>query len=142
MKGKVTSFNFILVFFVSLGSFLYGFNSSIMGTVFGLPYFYSYFNLDTTGPRASFTNNILGGKDNVLPSTVNGLIELSVSACNGLYSAGGIFGCICLPWLANSLGRKVTIQITCAVCVVAATLQCAAVQIAMLLVGRFFGGFG
>lgn len=62
MQRNVSSFNFILVFFISLGSFLYGFNSSIMGTVFGLPSFYSYFKLETTGPKAKYGNDILGCK--------------------------------------------------------------------------------
>lgn len=63
MKGKVSTFNTALVFFVSLGSFLYGFNSSIFGTVFGLPSFYAYFDLSTEGDGAKFTNDILGGRD-------------------------------------------------------------------------------
>jgi hypothetical protein len=54
-------YNFLLVFFVALGSFTYGFNSSIMGTVFGLPSFYTYFKLDTTGPGAGYANDIIGG---------------------------------------------------------------------------------
>jgi hypothetical protein len=67
MKAIATSrYNFLLVFFVALGSFTYGFNSSIMGTVFGLPSFYSYFNLDTTGPGASYANDIIGGKTSLL----------------------------------------------------------------------------
>ena len=60
MKGNLSTFNIALVIFVSLGSFLYGFNSSIMGTVFGLPSFYSYFNLDLDGPGAKHANDILG----------------------------------------------------------------------------------
>jgi hypothetical protein len=62
MAGNVSTFNFILVFFVALGSFLYGFNSAIVGTVFGLPSFYEYFDLELTGPRLKFTNDILGCK--------------------------------------------------------------------------------
>jgi hypothetical protein len=38
-------YNFRVVFFVALGSLTYGFNNSIMGTVFGLPSFFSYFDL-------------------------------------------------------------------------------------------------
>jgi hypothetical protein len=52
---------FALTLLTTLGSFTYGFNSSIMGTIFGLASFYAYFNLDTTGPHAAYANNILGG---------------------------------------------------------------------------------
>jgi hypothetical protein len=58
---QASRYNIMVVFFVTLGSFTYGFNSSIMGTVFGLNAFYAYFNLDTTGPNAAYANNILGG---------------------------------------------------------------------------------
>ena len=51
-----------LVLITTLGSFTYGFNSSIMGTVFGLKSFYSYFDLDTTGPGADYAASIIGGK--------------------------------------------------------------------------------
>ncbi|KIW61813.1 hypothetical protein PV05_01893 [Exophiala xenobiotica] len=47
-----TRHNFLIVFFVALGSFSYGFNSAIMGLVIGLPAFFQYFNInldDTQG---------------------------------------------------------------------------------------------
>lgn len=40
MGGTVNSYNLDIVFFVGLGSFTYGFNNSIMGTVRGLASFY------------------------------------------------------------------------------------------------------
>ena len=112
-----------------------------MGTVFGLPSFYSYFNLAVKGPGAAHTNDILGCE---LAEAIDDTYDpdIMMTAMNGLYSGGGIFGCLGVPWLANSLGRKPTIQITCIVCIVAAVLQCGAVHVAMLLVGRFLGGLG
>nr|RBQ95942.1 hypothetical protein FVER53263_08489 [Fusarium verticillioides] len=55
-----TRYNFALVFFVALGSFTYGFNASILGTVFGLAPFFSYFHLDLTGPGADYANSMIG----------------------------------------------------------------------------------
>ena len=34
-------YNFLIVLIVALGSFTYGFNNAIIGSVFGLPGFYS-----------------------------------------------------------------------------------------------------
>ncbi|RBQ79940.1 hypothetical protein FVER14953_21092 [Fusarium verticillioides] len=56
-----TRYNFALVFFVALGSFTYGFNASILGTVFSLAPFFSYFHLDLTGPGADYANSMIGG---------------------------------------------------------------------------------
>ena len=58
---NTTRYNFAIVFFVALGSFTYGFNASIMGTVFGLNSFFTYFRLSQTGAGATYTNNIIGG---------------------------------------------------------------------------------
>lgn len=55
-------FNFILVFFVALGSFTYGFNSALIGSVLGLPSFLNYFDLNETGPDASRATSLTGGR--------------------------------------------------------------------------------
>ncbi|CAG9955375.1 unnamed protein product [Clonostachys rosea f. rosea IK726] len=48
-----TRYNFLIIFFVALGSFTYGFNSAISGSVLGLSSFLDYFNLTTSGPGVS-----------------------------------------------------------------------------------------
>lgn len=58
-KGNV--YNFMVVFFAALGSFTYGFSSSIIGAVFGLEAFFVYFNISLTGPNAAEGNRIIGG---------------------------------------------------------------------------------
>ena len=45
-------FNFAHMLFASLGSFLYGSNSPIMGTIFGLPSFEAYFQAGHHGARS------------------------------------------------------------------------------------------
>ncbi|KAF2226140.1 general substrate transporter [Elsinoe ampelina] len=124
MKGdQGTRYNYAVIFLVALGSFTYGFNASIMGTVFGLTSFYSYFRLETTGTGAAYANSIIG-------------------ATQGLFSAGGIVGCCIVAWLANAVGRKLSVQIICTICIISAVIQCASVHIAMLLIGRFLNGVG
>jgi hypothetical protein len=56
--GISNAYNFLIVFTVALGSFTYGFNSSIIGAVFGLPSFFSYFNLTLDGKESA---PIIGG---------------------------------------------------------------------------------
>ncbi|KAJ5587147.1 uncharacterized protein N7459_002912 [Penicillium hispanicum] len=123
MPGAVNTYNLAIVFFVGLGSFTYGFNNSIMGTVQGLDSFYQYFDLSSTGPRASYTTSIIG-------------------TVQGIFYAGGIIGCGIVAWLADKVGRRLSIQITCAICIISAIIQAASVHIAMLLVARFFNGVG
>ena len=52
------SYNFIVVFFAALGSFTYGYCSSIIGAVFGLSAFYDYFNISL---KTKEGNDIIGG---------------------------------------------------------------------------------
>lgn len=58
---KANAFNLTVVLFASLGSFTYGYSSSIIASVFGLPSFFGYFNLSLTGPKATEANDIIGG---------------------------------------------------------------------------------
>jgi hypothetical protein len=61
-SAKANTYNFYVVFFSALGSFTYGYNSSIIGSVFGLPAFWTYFDLSLTGSKAKEGNDIIGGK--------------------------------------------------------------------------------
>ena len=78
--------------FVALSSLTYGYAFSVFSTSIGQIGFYKYFNLSTTGPRASYTNSILG-------------------AINALFSAGAAFGALSIAWLPDWCGRRYTIII-------------------------------
>lgn len=65
-----------------------------------------------------------------------------LQAINGVYLAGGAFGCWTLAWLADSIGRRRAIQLTCAICIVSAAIQSGSVHVGMFLVGRLLNGFG
>ncbi|RFU33599.1 hypothetical protein B7463_g2768, partial [Scytalidium lignicola] len=121
--GEGNRYNYLIVFFVALGSFTYGYNSAIIGSVLGLPSFFNYFNIELTGPNAAYGNRITG-------------------ATNGLFSGGGMIGCVITAWLADKVGRRMGVQIICVTCIISAIIQGASVQIAMFLVGRFLNGVG
>lgn len=67
-KAAGNYYNFLIVFFVALGSFTYGFNSAVIGSVLGLPSFLNYFRLNTSGPDASESSSLIGGKYFRVPS--------------------------------------------------------------------------
>ncbi|KAH7256032.1 general substrate transporter [Fusarium tricinctum] len=119
----VNQYNLAVVLFTAFGSFTYGFNSSIIASTTGLPSFWSYFNLATSGPRADWSTQMIG-------------------AMNSLYSAGGLIGCLTVGWLADKIGRKRSIQIICAICVTASVFTTASVNIGMFLAGRGIQGLG
>jgi MFS family permease len=76
---------------------------------------YDYFGLT---PDTSYTNAILG-------------------AMNGIYAAGGAFGCVFNMWSSEYFGRKRSIQIGCCISIVGATIMTASVAIPMFIVSRF-----
>lgn len=67
--GGVNVYNLSVVLFIALGSFTYGFNSSIIGSVTALPAFYEYFELSSTGPRAGYTTDMVGGTFTARPTS-------------------------------------------------------------------------
>lgn len=56
--AKANRYNVLIAFFVTLGSFTYGFNSSVTAGVIGLPSFFEYIGIDIT---TSSGNSTLGG---------------------------------------------------------------------------------
>ncbi|KAG8158452.1 hypothetical protein KVR01_011574 [Diaporthe batatas] len=116
-------YNFLIVFLVTFGSLTYGYNSAIIGAVLGLNSFFRYFGIDLHGPNAAESSRITG-------------------ATNGVFAAGGLLGCILMTWLGDAAGRKVAIQVTSVLCIIAGIIQAASVHIAMFLVGRFLMGLG
>jgi MFS family permease len=61
---------------------------------------------------------------------------------NGLYAAGGAFGCVFNMWSSEYFGRKRSLQIGCCISIVGATLMTASVDIGMFIASRFIMGFG
>lgn len=58
-------YNILVIFFVALGSFTYGLNSAIVGSILGLDSFLDYFNFILTGPGSEKTNGLIGGMYNI-----------------------------------------------------------------------------
>ncbi|KAK5951934.1 hypothetical protein OHC33_006820 [Knufia fluminis] len=113
-------YNFSIALFVACGSLCYGYASSISAALIGQASWYDYFGLVAGTPQS---NRILG-------------------AINGVYAAGGAFGCIANMYTAEKFGRPRSIQIGCVISIIGATVMTASVHIAMFIVSRFIMGFG
>ncbi|KAJ5874235.1 uncharacterized protein N7529_002665 [Penicillium soppii] len=113
---------YIMIFYVALGSFTYGFNNSVIGSVLGLKSFLEYFDLSSNAGDSS-SNSIIG-------------------AASGLFAGGGAIGAMLLAWLADKTGRVRSMQVTCVICIISGAIQGGSVHIAMFLIGRFLSGIG
>ncbi|KAK8043255.1 general substrate transporter [Apiospora phragmitis] len=98
---------------LAIGGFLFGYDSGIITSTIALDTFRAYFS----APSETVTGGI-------------------VSAFQG----GAILGTIFNMLFANALGRRKTIFIGALVSVLGSSLQAGAVNMTMLIVGRFIGG--
>lgn len=71
----VSAYNIVVVFTAALGSLTYGFDSAIIGSVFGLPSFFSYFDLTLNGAGSA---SIIGGAQLPTPLDVVETLTLSL----------------------------------------------------------------
>ncbi|EME41417.1 hypothetical protein DOTSEDRAFT_156254 [Dothistroma septosporum NZE10] len=114
-KAKTTVYNVLLAMFAATGSFLFGYDSGVMTDVIASPNFLIYFNTIPTSPI--------------------------VGAINSTFSGGAVFGSLMGGFTMDRFGRRRTVQIGAFIAVVGATLQCAAANLAMILVGRIIAGW-
>ncbi|KAJ5539981.1 hypothetical protein N7513_008313, partial [Penicillium frequentans] len=100
----------------AMGSFLFGYDSGVMTDVIDSANFLEYFH-------TTQTSAIIG-------------------AINSAYSGGAMIGAFQGSFTLDRFGRKVTIQMGALICLVGATLQAAAQNLPMILVGRILAGWG
>ncbi|KAJ7097090.1 hypothetical protein B0H15DRAFT_31565 [Mycena belliarum] len=103
--------------FASLGSIIFGYDLGVIAGV--LP--------------ASDFQRVMGSRFN--NSNLQGLIV-------SIFVLGCFFGMIPVAYAADYFGRRITIQIGAAVYIFGGALQTGAQNMDMMLVGRFFAGFG
>ncbi|GIZ37632.1 hypothetical protein CKM354_000107500 [Cercospora kikuchii] len=115
MAFKTNLYNVLLAMFAATGSFLFGYDSGVMTDVIASSHFLNYFNTVKTSP-------IIG-------------------AINSTFSGGAVFGALMGGLTMDRYGRKKTVQIGALIAAVGAILQCAAVNLAMILIGRIIAGW-
>ncbi|KAJ5953164.1 hypothetical protein N7454_000060 [Penicillium verhagenii] len=110
------SYSVFIAALAAMGSFLFGYDSGVMTDV-----------IDSTNFLQSFhttqTSAIIG-------------------AINSTYSGGAMIGAFQGGYTVDRFGRKTTIQMGALICLVGATLQAAAQNLPMILVGRILAGWG
>ncbi|KAJ5918416.1 hypothetical protein N7466_010408 [Penicillium verhagenii] len=110
------SYSVFIAALAAMGSFLFGYDSGVMTDV-----------IDSTNFLQSFhttqTSAIIG-------------------AINSTYSGGAMIGAFQGGYTVDRFGRKITIQMGALICLVGATLQAAAQNLPMILVGRILAGWG
>ncbi|KAJ6573225.1 general substrate transporter [Mycena sp. CBHHK59/15] len=106
--------------FASLGSIIFGYDLGVIAGV--LP--------------ASDFQRVMGVRfhNSNLQGLIVSIFVLKVLGC--------FFGMIPVAYLADFLGRRITIQIGAAVYIIGGALQTGARNMDMMLAGRFFAGFG
>lgn len=63
-------------------------------------------------------------------------------AVNGVTLAGGLIGALLQSEQSDRLGRKKSVALSCAICVLGGALQAGSVHIAMFIVSRLIAGLG
>ncbi|KAL4945158.1 hypothetical protein BDV06DRAFT_47857 [Aspergillus oleicola] len=111
--GRLYTFN--LALFAATGSFLFGYDSGVMTDVIASKNFLRYFN---TTPTSAI-----------------------VGAINSTFSGGAAIGALQGGLTMDRFGRKLTIQMGAFICLIGASLQAAATNLAMILVGRILAGW-
>ncbi|CAK9784796.1 general substrate transporter [Cutaneotrichosporon oleaginosum] len=111
---KPALINYVAAIFAAIGSFLFGYDSGIIGSVIseGYTHFWDYFN-----PSDSVKGAIVS-----------------------VFAGGAFFGALVAGQTADRIGRKRTIQLGSLIAIIGCTLQTAAINNAMLIVGRLIAG--
>lgn len=132
---KTSTFNFLVVITAALGSFSFGFNTNVTGSVLGMPSFYEYFNLNI-----EVTTGVIGGK-NRGQSKYSHEPNLSLFAgIPGCFFGGGIIGAMIGAWGCEKFGRRRALFVASLIGVIGGIILGAAVNMAMILIGRALCG--
>lgn len=121
-----------------MGSFLFGYDSGVMTDVIASANFLEYFQTTQTSAIIGAINSTYSGGGEIFEIR---WISLGIGRANILVSIAMI-GAFQGSFTLDRFGRKVTIQLGALICLVGATLQAAAQNLSMILVGRILAGWG
>ncbi|KAK5946686.1 hypothetical protein PMZ80_000829 [Knufia obscura] len=119
IEAPVTFKAYILCAFAAFGGIFFGYDSGYINGIMGMKYFIQEF----------------GNGSATISSSTKSLIV-------SILSVGTFLGALVAGDLADSIGRRTTIILGCAIFCVGAALQCASAAPKMLIGGRFVAGIG
>lgn len=127
----------------AIGSFLFGYDSGIIGSVISKNYlqFQAYFSKTPVGSGGVVSDGILGA---IVSVFAGGAFCKSPSPSHkgfGTNDCPLLVGALMAGQTADRIGRKRTIQIGALICIVGCVIQTAAVNSGMLIAGRFIAGW-
>ena len=99
--------------FLSIGGFLFGYDSGIISSTIAQPYFVSYMGEPSAAERGGIVSSFTGG---------------------------AILGALSISYLADFLGRKKTVFVGSVLATLGGALQGGAVNVGMMIAGRIFAG--
>ena len=124
-EAPLTWKTWVICGFASFGGIFFGYDSGYISGVMGMEYFVH-----------EFTGKINDGTDSFA------LESWQKSLITSILSAGTFFGALIAGDLADFVGRRTTVIISCVVFIIGVILQTASSTIALLTVGRIIAGFG
>ncbi|OIW32831.1 general substrate transporter [Coniochaeta ligniaria NRRL 30616] len=118
-----SAYNVQIVLFAAFGSLLGGYGLAVIIATVGQPSFYESLGLqsDPTAPDYAYTNTI-------------------ISTAQGIFFAGGFFGCAFISIAGSRFGRIRGFQAAAVVGIIGSAIQTGAISPAMYIVARFITG--
>ncbi|KAK6368175.1 hypothetical protein LTS17_009916 [Exophiala oligosperma] len=113
-----SSYNVAVILFAAFGSLFGGYGLSVIVATLGQPTWYSSLNID---PTSSHATAIIG-------------------AANGVFFAGGFFGCLVSAYAVEKLGRLNGLRLAAVIGIIGAAIQTGAVNQGMYLAARVITG--
>lgn len=122
-----------------MGQLAFGYPASIISTTLSQPAFLEYMKLVDTNGLTANANQLIGA--------TSGVFQVSCpfphsNHCTDFVKAGAIFGVLLVSWIMDKWGRKAGVIYCATLSIIGGAMLCAAQNIAMFIVFRFFAGAG
>lgn len=129
VEAPVTMSAYLTCVFAAFGGILFGYDSGYINGVLATPSWKRQFGrpIDIANDPSGVGYDIKTGQKSLVTS---------------ILSAGTFVGALTAGWLADAIGRRLSIIIACAIFIVGVVLQVAAQNLGLLIAGRVIAGFG